>query len=218
MADDIPAKKRRRRAKLSPAELREKLARLALCTRKLTPEEVALLDEVFPEIIALHKKVVHDVLRNLPPLDVEDLSQITFVKVHARLCAEGFIEELDHLFVRIARTLRYDHLRARRRSPMEHGLPSSGAEKPRSLGSDQRAANLLAAYHRVREALAPPYLEILHLVFEEQLSRREAARILKIPEGTVKKRIVYVRNALRVALGEVVPEAEAGEEGEEGEE
>ncbi|MFT3765127.1 MAG: hypothetical protein QM820_06375 [Minicystis sp.] len=53
---------------------------------------------------------------------------------------------------------------------------------------------------------------MLYLGFKEQLSRRAAARILGIPAGTVQIRLVHVRNALRVALGEVVPEAEEGDE------
>jgi len=56
---------------------------------------------------------------------------------------------------------------------------------------------------RVEEALerlTPNHREVFHLVFYEELTLRETAEVLDIPEGTVKSRMHHARRALAKEL------------------
>ena len=46
------------------------------------------------------------------------------------------------------------------------------------------------------EAISPMHREVMHLVFYENLTVRETAELLEIPEGTVKSRMHHARQAL----------------------
>lgn len=195
------------------AALPDKLARLVLCRRALSAAQIETLDAVFPLIIALHRSRIRAVFSRLPAADIDDLTQVTFVKANARIRARGFHDtlELGPWLVQLARTERSNHLRGLRRSPMSLGLPSSSGEKPRSAGSEERAAAHAATYRRIRDSLSPQYREVLELVIEERLSVREAAEVLEVSTSTVNKRLLVVREALRAAFE--VPESEPAEPG-----
>ena len=190
------------------AALPDKLARLVLCHRALSAAQVETLDAVFPLIIALHRSRIRAVFSRLPAADIDDLTQVTFVKANARIRARGFHDtlELGPWLVQLARTERSNHLRGLRRSPLSLGLPSSSGEKPRSAGSEERAAAHAATYRRIRDSLSPQYREVLELVIEERLSVREAAEVLEVSTSTVNKRLLVAREALRAAFE--VPESE----------
>jgi len=84
------------RAGTSEAERREKLSRLVLCRSKLSPEEAALLHEVFPEIVAMHHDQVWKLLRSrgLDSHEAEDLLQEVFLTLHRYLLEKGFVDSL----------------------------------------------------------------------------------------------------------------------------
>jgi RNA polymerase sigma-70 factor, ECF subfamily len=50
------------------------------------------------------------------------------------------------------------------------------------------------------EAISPMHREVMHLVFYENLTVRETAELLEIPEGTVKSRMHHARQALAKEL------------------
>jgi RNA polymerase sigma-70 factor (ECF subfamily) len=50
------------------------------------------------------------------------------------------------------------------------------------------------------ETLSPMHREVMHLVFYENLTVRETAELLEIPEGTVKSRMHHARQALAKEL------------------
>lgn len=50
------------------------------------------------------------------------------------------------------------------------------------------------------EALSPQQREVMHLVFYENLTVRETASLLEIPEGTVKSRMHHARQMLAKEL------------------
>ena len=50
------------------------------------------------------------------------------------------------------------------------------------------------------ETLTPIHREVMHLVFYENLTVREAAELLEIPTGTVKSRMHHARQALAKEL------------------
>ena len=78
---------------MSDAERRERLTQLVLCRAKLSPEEAALLREVFPEIVAMHHDQVWNLLRRrgLDSHDAEDLLQEVFRELYEKKTPEGMV-------------------------------------------------------------------------------------------------------------------------------
>lgn len=99
---------------------------------------------------------------------------------------------------------RYKILDAHRRSqrwrpepPPDEDLPDTSAPAPFELlhRDDRRNA--------VRSALAglsDDHREVIHLAFYQDLSYPEIARLLDIPEGTVKTRVFHAKKAMRSRL------------------
>lgn len=72
--------------------------------------------------------------------------------------------------------------------------PTSASHDPtKSLHVDVRVQDAL-------ETLSPLHREVMHLVFYENLTVREAAELLGIPTGTVKSRMHHARLALAKKL------------------
>ena len=84
------------RAGTSEAERRERLARLMLRRSKLSPDEAALLGDVFPEIVAAHHDQVWNLLlrRGLDSHEAEDLLQEVFLALHRYILENGFVANL----------------------------------------------------------------------------------------------------------------------------
>lgn len=53
--------------------------------------------------------------------------------------------------------------------------------------------------------ISPELREVLRATVVDGLTTREAARLLGIPEGTVKTRAMRARRELRIALGQLTP-------------
>jgi RNA polymerase sigma-70 factor (ECF subfamily) len=90
--------------------------------------------------------------------------------------------------------------RARVEMPEQIEDKAPGADA--TLEADERHA-------LVREALDhvdPRYRKVMHLVYVEGLKVEETARILGVPEGTVKTRLMRGREALRKILVRRNPE------------
>jgi len=93
----------------------------------------------------------------------------------------------------IARNLSHNLLRREARGTRELDPPAVG-EDPGPPA--ERAVLIDAAVAR----LSPRLREVLHLVFYEELTLREVAEILGIPEGTVKSRMHHARKTLAKEL------------------
>ena len=65
---------------------------------------------------------------------------------------------------------------------------------------------------RALATLNPNHRTILNLYYLEELSVGEVAQILEIPEGSVKSRLFYARDALKVALNPIFGAPAAAEE------
>jgi len=63
-----------------------------------------------------------------------------------------------------------------------------------------RSLHLDLAVQDALESISPLHREVMHRVFYENLSVREAAELLQIPEGTVKSRMHHARQALAKEL------------------
>jgi RNA polymerase sigma-70 factor (ECF subfamily) len=93
----------------------------------------------------------------------------------------------------IARNLSHNLLRREARGARQPNLPVVGEDPGPSA---ERSVRVEAAVGR----LSPRLREVLHLVFHEELTLREVAEILGIPEGTVKSRMYHARKALAKEL------------------
>ena len=138
--------------------------------------------------------------------DVEDVVSEVFFKVYRNL--HQF--RPDHPFSTWLYKLTANHLVDRsRRAKKERGrteMPEQVADQGPGAQDDME---LDERQLLVREALSQideRYRESIHLVYVEGLKVEEAARLLGVPEGTVKTRLMRGREALRKVLTRKNPE------------
>jgi RNA polymerase sigma-70 factor, ECF subfamily len=191
------------RAGMTEAERREKLTQLVLRRSKLSPDEAALLREVFPEIIAAHHDLVWNLLRkrSLDSHEAEDLFQEVFLTLHKQILENGFPDNLAGLLHFITKGLVLNHVRGQKRSPLSIGLPSSSSEKPRSQLDVERALHFQEVAQRIFQQLSPEHQEVLDKVVLKDLTHADAAAMLGLPVGTLKSRLIAAKRAL-LALAE----------------
>ncbi|WP_174703999.1 RNA polymerase sigma factor [Streptomyces viridosporus] len=151
------------------------------------------------------------------PETVREVLQDTFVTVWRSAGAHRGEQAGGWLWTIAARRL-VDTYRAQERAarlrtaPMEEawdGRPAVGAASPSA--EDRVLAGL--EYGDVGTALdrlSPELREVLRATVVDGLSTREAARLLGIPEGTVKSRAMRARAELRAALAQLSPSPMGG--------
>lgn len=138
--------------------------------------------------------------------DAQDLTQAAFVKALEALprfeARSGFFTWL----FRIAVNLAISHRRARRRTPVLHGIPERVAFDGR-LGTDHQQPDLALErseeHGRLASALAvldADFRAAVILRDVEELDYATISEILDVPVGTVKSRIHRGRMLLRDAL------------------
>lgn len=135
------------------------------------------------------------------PATVEDLTQEVLLRVARGLPRFRGDSRLRTWVFTIARNIVRDHQRAVRRRPRlvaAELAPEASTEEPDpALGIDLRTAV---------GRLDPALREVFVLVEVVGMPYREAARILEIPEGTVKSRMFHARRELirLLSAGEAV--------------
>ena len=135
--------------------------------------------------------------------EAEDLTQDVFLKLHREAPRYRPQERLVAYGFRIARNLWIDSRRRRAASPppvpIEPGVepPCSPSSPGASLEEREGEARLLGAVAR----LSPEQRAVIELGAIEGLSYAEIARVLDVPQGTVKSRMFYAVRALRSFLG-----------------
>jgi RNA polymerase sigma-70 factor (ECF subfamily) len=186
---------------------RERIVLLVLRRGKLSPQEVGLLREVFPEILAAHQHTIWTRLRRrgLSVVDSEEVFQDAFLDLFTDIVANGFPDELEQRLWTITRCRFLDLLRARHRCREIAGLPSSGSEKPPSAPDVDRALDLHGVAHRALDLLTPEHREVVDAVVLGGFSHREAAEVLGLPEGTLKSRLLAAKEALLTHVDLLLP-------------
>ncbi|MCS0604922.1 RNA polymerase sigma factor [Streptomyces sp. LP11] len=141
------------------------------------------------------------------PEVVREVVQDTFVTVWRSASGHRGEAAGGWLWTIAARRL-VDALRAQERvtrlagPPLEAGLPGGGGHGVTAPSAEERVLAGLE-YGDVGAALdriSPELREVLRATVVDGLSTREAARLLGIPEGTVKSRARRARAELRAAL------------------
>jgi RNA polymerase sigma-70 factor, ECF subfamily len=104
---------------------------------------------------------------------------------------------------RVARNLVLDGYRASRRRPLE--IPTDALEATgRDVGGTDDLDRALVAWQvaDALRALSPPHRQVLVELYFRDRTVADTARLLRIPEGTVRSRAYYALRSLRLALEE----------------
>ena len=128
--------------------------------------------------------------------EAEDLVQETYVRVLARPRFVRRDEDLAYLL----RALRNTFFAVRRRArptlvPLDEELDRGAAPEPGELAEQRRVYSVIAA-------LPEEFRDALVAIDVVGLSYREAARALKVPEGTVTSRLSRAREQAARNLGQ----------------
>ncbi len=159
------------------------------------PELTALAtrDENFAALVARQSRfvfrVAYSVLRNAQ--DAEDVVQDTFFKLHRSGAWQQMLDERAFL-ARAAWRLAVDRIAKPRPVPQ---MASVQSHEQRVIDSD-----LQATVHRLIDALPEELRQPLVLSAINELTSREVATVLGIPEGTVRTRLMRARQILREKL------------------
>ena len=133
-----------------------------------------------------------------------------FLALHRDLLEEGFVADIRGRLRSLSKGLVLNHLRARRRSPLSIGLPSSRSEKPRSQPDVERALHFQQVAQRIFSQLSPEHQEVIDTVIVKGLTLTEAAAVLGMPEGTLKSRFLAAKRALLAAAEPLLPASQRG--------
>ena len=176
-------------------------------------------DTALRELFARHAPWLAARLRAaLPPPDVEDVLQETFLAVWKGAKAYRPQGAAQAWLWVIARN--QAALLLRKRGPATAGLPDETTSRLSAEradgggfalpGTDPAAAALARAdLAAATSTLSAPEREVLRLVYVEDRPIAEVAKIIGIPEGTVKSRAYRARRLLRAALHGVPHDAGA---------
>jgi RNA polymerase sigma-70 factor (ECF subfamily) len=162
-------------------------------------------DSAYAELLARHRDRVFSFLLRLlgSAQDAEDVAQEAFVKAFSRLDSYDSARPFLSWLFGIAHHAALDHLRARRPAALSLDDPD-GAPDPADPGPDAEAAAGAALdaelIERLLSALPPLYREPLVLRHKEEMDIPEIARVLSLPEGTVKVRLFRGRDMLKRKL------------------
>lgn len=174
------------------------MQRIALEEIIALPLDEASLPADFASFVARHNRfafcIAYALLRN--PHDAEDVVQETFLKLYRNHGWRGLKDEqafLARCTWRLAQTYRGS---ARPTEPMPQE-PASAAAGPEQLAL---SADSTAYLHRIIDSLPEELRQPLALSAVEELNSRQIARILGIPEGTVRTRIQRARQLLKEKL------------------
>jgi len=200
------------RAGISEAERHERLTQLVLRRSKLSPDEAALLAEVFPTIITQHRDQVWSLLqrRGVDSHDAEDLLQEVFLALYNKILEEGFVDSIPGMLHALTEGKVLNHQRAGKRDPLSVGLPSSGSEKPRSQLDVERALHFQGVARRLFSQLSAEHQEVLDKVVLQGYSHTDTAAVLGIAEGTVKSRLIAAKRALFALAEPLLPKSQRG--------
>jgi RNA polymerase sigma-70 factor (ECF subfamily) len=187
----------RRRVDGLPAEISDE-ALLAACALGDRAALGALYDRLSPHLWRFLSRAAGDQLEEL-----EDLVQATFIAVYTSAATFKGTALVRTWVFGIAANVRRRHVRdqVRRRAALERLSRLSALSSERPDESVEQQQLML----RMREALSalPHDLHVaLRMCDLEDISGREAAAVLQIPEGTLYRRVHEARRALGALVEE----------------
>jgi RNA polymerase sigma-70 factor (ECF subfamily) len=152
--------------------------------------------EVFSDLVERQSRfvfrVAYAILRNAS--DSDDVVQETFLKIY-RAGAWNRMEDERAFLARTAWRIAVDQrARNRRETRSAEGCDAANPEQ------SAIAADRSATVHRLIDALPEELRQPLALSTVDEMSSGEIAKILGIPEGTVRTRLMRARQVLRQKL------------------
>ncbi len=136
-------------------------------------------------------RVAYSILRNVH--DAEDVVQEAFLKLYRTGAWQGMQEEKAYL-ARVAWRIAVERLPKREASEYEMDSLMSGDSSPETsvVNGDERSL-----LRMLIERLPDELRQALVLSAIEEMSSREVAVVMGIPEGTVRTRVMRARTELR---------------------
>lgn len=131
----------------------------------------------------------------------EETAQETMIAVWKNAKSFGTRSQVSSWILGIARNKALDQLRVQKRAPQLNDERLDRQISHRATPEELAAKEARA--ERVRHALAqlsPEHREAIMLVFYEELSYSEIAKLQNCPEGTVKSRVYYAKEQLKKLL------------------
>jgi RNA polymerase sigma-70 factor (ECF subfamily) len=138
--------------------------------------------------------------------EIEDVVSEVFLRAYRNLGRYRPEHPFSTWLWRLAANHVIDRGRRARRGGVAVELTAQLADHRAGPLEDADAGERAAMLHRALRALEPRYREVVFLVHLEGLRVDETARLLGLPEGTVKSRLSRGREALRRWLVEASPE------------
>lgn len=162
------------------------------------PHDEASLQQDFASFVARHNRfafrVAYALLRNTH--DAEDVVQETFLKLYRNHAWRGLKDEQAFL-ARCTWRLAQTHRGSAHPAEALPDEPASTGAGPEEL---TLTANSAAHIHHMIDRLPDDLRQPLALSATQDLNSRQIARILGIPEGTVRTRIQRARQLLKQKL------------------
>lgn len=192
---------------LTPTELGdEKLVSLALAGSA----------QAFEVLVLRHRYKVTATARHFFPqlADAEDLAQDAFIRAYTNLTSLRAGVPFKNWLLKITVNLCLDQLRKqkRRREIVSSQLNSEQRQWPQPQWSSvqeneqlrfERISDARALLARVLDRLSPKDRAVLYLLYDEERSVAEIAKLLGWSKSNVKVRAFRARRALRTAIGEI---------------
>ena len=157
------------------------------------------------EIVRLYHRRIYNVCYRFAgaPEDAQDLTQEVFIKMYRTLSSYDVSKGAFITWVTtIARNLLVDHFRRSKHDRMTDSLESAPAGDDNVLTLGEQIPDLgpspdagiqvqetQKAVHQALQKLSPELREAVILRDLQEMEYREIARVLAVPEGTVKSRI-----------------------------
>jgi RNA polymerase sigma-70 factor (ECF subfamily) len=159
----------------------------------LSSRDPTARDVWFSRLYEQYKNDVYNYLRlKLPQSEIADVMQETFIAVWRGIGSFGGKARLKTWIIGIARHKTADRYR-------KMGKNTNLEENMEQSAGFQDTATYLDLYQAIGK-LNDNDRELLHLVYNLELTYPEAAEVLDIPAGTVKSRMSRIRGGLKQAL------------------
>ena len=164
--------------------------------------------EAFSQLVGRHQSLVaavawrHGVRRD----DIEDVVSEVFLKVYRNLGQYRPEHPFPTWLYRLAANHVIDRSRRGRRERLRVEMPEQVADPAPAAAERVETHERAALVRQALQEVPPHFRHPLVLVHVEGMKVEEAARLLGVPEGTVKTRLMRGRAALRRVLVRRHPE------------
>jgi len=174
----------------------------------LVRETLAGDQQAFAILVSRYQKLVASVAwrYGVRRDEIEDVVSEVLIKAYRNLGRFRPEHSFSTWLYRLAANHVIDHGRRARREPGRSALPRDLIDSSPGAGEGLESGERAGLVRAALEQLPGHYREVLFLVYIEGCKVGEAARMLRLPQGTVKTRLMRGRDRLRQILARDCPE------------